>query len=137
MTEQQLYDSFVTRLQTVSNLPPLQQENTRVILKGEVPYVSAVLLRARPTQLTIGHTGKDRHQGIFQVSVHVPTDTGTTAANALVDSITAAFPRGAIIGSTDAEGARVRLAYRHTAQRLNDQFHVIPISIEWALNRTA
>lgn len=134
MTEQQLYDALVTQLETVTGLPQLQKENTRIILKGEQPYVRATLIRARPTQLTIGTTGRDLHQGIFQVSVFVATDTGTTAVNGLADSIIAAFPRGLQLGP-GIEKIRIRQAYRDTALRLNDQFHQVPVSIEWALLR--
>lgn len=134
MTDQQMYAALVAQLQTVDGLPKLQTENTGIILEGETVFVRATNLYTRPSQLTVGATGRDLHQGIFQVDVFVPTDIGTTTANGLVEKIISAFPRGLQLGS-GVEKIRIRMVYRSTALRLNDQFHQVPVSIEWAAIR--
>lgn len=123
-----IYQALVAQLKTVAGLPTLQLENTVIQPKGA--FTRATLIRARPSQLTVGATGKDLHGGLFQVDIFVPVNTGTTSANALADQIIAAFPRGTALVAGSAI-VHVRIAYRETAGRMNDQFHQVPVVVEW------
>ena len=123
-----VYQALVTQLKTVAGLPTLQLENTVVQAKGS--FMRATLIRSRPEQLTVGASGRDLHGGLFQVDIFVPVNTGTTAANVLADKVIDAFPRG-LAFNLDGVQMYVRIAYRETAGRINDQFHQVPVVVEW------
>lgn len=125
-----LYQALIARLKTVSGLPKLQVENTVAKANGE--FTRATLIRTRPQQLSVGVNGRDLHVGLMQVDIFVPVNTGTSQANTIADSVIAAFPRGLTLNAGDNR-VHIRTAYRETASRLNDQFHQVPVVVEWQL----
>lgn len=126
---QTLYDLLIERLQTVAELPALQLENTNIDPQGKA-FSRATLIRTRPSQGSVGASGRDRHSGLLQVDLFVPLGTGTTAANAIADEVISTFPRGLTLTS-GALNLHVVRAYRETGGRLLDKFHQVPVSIEW------
>jgi hypothetical protein len=125
-----IYQALITKLKTVPGLPPLQLENTLAKVSDKTAFSRATLIRTRPQQLTMGVTGSDLHAGLLQVDLFVPLNTGTTAVNTLADAVIAAFPRGTTL-PVGARQVRIRMAYRETAGRMNDQFHQVPVVVEW------
>lgn len=125
---QQIQDALIAQLKLVTGLPVLQEENTVMTPKGN--FARATLIRSRPSQLTVGTTGQNLHRGLLQVDLFVPVNTGTTAVNVLADAVIEAFPRGLVLASGDLVVHCV-IAYRDTSRRLNDQFHQVPVVVEW------
>jgi hypothetical protein len=129
MNSEAIYQALITRLKTVSDLPPLQLENT--VIQARSSFSRATLMRPRPATLTIGITGKDLHQDIMQVDIFHAVNTGTEAAASLADAVIAAFPRGLELTAGDTI-IHIRKSFRETAVRLNDQLHNTPVVIELA-----
>jgi hypothetical protein len=77
---------------------PLQRENIRN--DTTKPFSRFTLLPAETTAETIGVNGTNRWQGLAQIDIFVPIDSGTTAALAAADSIIAAFKRGTQLGTS-------------------------------------
>lgn len=117
-----------TQLQTVSNLPSLQTENTR-LNPGGLPFVRSTLLPAEPTPLTVGPNGIDEHQGLYQVDLFYPQDHGVGTPGALAASVLAMFPRGLIL-STGTACMHVKMSWQEVAYQVNN-WYVTPITIRW------
>jgi hypothetical protein len=138
MNNELLYQSFVEHLKTVEGLFPLNTENNLIRTAATQPFAKATMIWAdEPTHISIGLTGHDRHLGIFRVDLYVPVNTGTTVVNELADKIIEAFPRGTVFKIGDHDYAHAIKAYRTTANRLNEQFHTVPVSVRWSLIYTS
>jgi hypothetical protein len=125
-TIQTLLDSHLAELTT---LPPLQLENTRNIGKTGMSFTRATLMPARSTQISLGIAGHDRYDGLYQVDLFVPEDTGTTDINILVDSVLDQFLRGLQLVDGDIL-VRIGNSWREAGGRV-EPFYNVPITIEW------
>lgn len=88
--------AFVSHLKMLPSLPQTAWENVPFDNEGNT-YLKPVLLPGEPTQAEIGYTGRNRHVGVYQVSVLCPSGTGVAEINALKDSIVDHFKRGTVI----------------------------------------
>jgi hypothetical protein len=122
--------ALVNHLKTFPTLPPLQEENTRNIGMTGQTFVRATLLPAQPRQLSVGQVGKDLRQGLFQIDVFVPQDTGIAAANQLADALVEHFPRVLALAQGDVI-VHTPLAWRQTGGR-NGVFYQVPVVIQWS-----
>ena len=120
---------LVTQIQTVQGLPQLQNENTR-ITPGALNWCRASLLPAEPNALTVGPNGQNEHQGLLQLDLFYPQDSGTSTPNAMASAVMAALPRGyiAVNGSTNVH---VRMVHQQTAYQL-ERWYVVPVVVRWA-----
>lgn len=93
------------------------------------PWVRANLIPAQTRQGSIGEDGTDLHQGIFQVDVFYPSNSGDGAAFALADDILEHFSRGTVL---IADGIRVRMETSNptTPNSEPDWYHV-PVELRW------
>ena len=125
---QEVQDALRAQLLTVTDLPPLQGENELYIAKGA--FVRFTTIYSRPSTLTVGANGKDLHQNFMHVDLLNPVNTGTEAINTLVESITAVFPRGLEL-EAGAHTVQVIKSFRETSTRLNDQYQMTVVRVEY------
>lgn len=117
------------QLQTVSNLPTLQLENTANVGVAGQPFARATLLPRQATQLTVGINGSDSLGGLYQIDLFYPLNAGSAAANTMADAVCAVFGRGTILIEDDVRVV-IRTASRLTAGRV-EQFYSVPVVVEW------
>lgn len=88
-------------------------------------WFELIFLPTTPYQQELGHDGGNRWNGILQVNICIPQNTGTAAANARYNKIYSAFPRGFI-----TNGIRI-LSVAHTSARAVDDYCSMSVSIAW------
>lgn len=59
------------------------------------PYIAAVLIPSQPVQSTLGESGTDFHEGLYQISVYYPSATGSGVITRKADEIAVVFKSGA------------------------------------------
>jgi len=116
-----------TQLATVTGLPTLNIENTRIEPKTNVPYSRSTLL---PTEATARTTLTDEFQGLYQVDLFYPQSKGFTDAAGTADLVIAAFQRGLELVEGDVR-VHVRMAWREVAQPFQ-QFYNVPVVVRWS-----
>jgi len=126
-------DLLTDHLATVPGLPPLQEENTRNQVKSTTAFSRVTLLPASAVQLTVGQHGRDRVEGLLQVDLFHPIDTGIAAPNALADAVVAHFPRGTTL-TDGATTVHVGTVSRLTGGRI-EAFYQTPVQVRWAIER--
>lgn len=67
-------------------------ENNKYEPVAGTPYQQAFVLLAEPDNPTMGNTFK-REQGIFQINLRYPLNTGTASVNARAELLKTSFPR--------------------------------------------
>jgi hypothetical protein len=118
-----------TQLQTVSALPMLQTENTRITVSPKAPWTRATLLPAEPADLGIGPSAWIGYRGLYQVCLFYPKATGTTTANAIAQAVQQALPRGFMASSGDVQ-VIVEMSWQETAYTVDD-WYCVPVSVRW------
>lgn len=117
-----------TALNAVSGLPAIAFENAPFEQNAGTPHlrVSFFLTSRRPA--VRGPDPQNRYQGIYQVTVAVPTDQGSGAALEYADLIMTEFD-----GSSDIDGTpTVSIEYSETSGPVfSDPFYLLPVNIAW------
>lgn len=119
-----------THIQAIAGLPTLQLENTQNVGVTGVPFSRLTLLPARPTQLTVGVNGKDQLQGLAQLDLFYPLNTGTATGNGMADTVIATFTRGLTLTSAGTK-IHIQLVWRETGRRI-EQFYQVPVMVQWS-----
>jgi hypothetical protein len=71
----------------------------RTFTPGVEPWAQVHLLPNAPSATSIGVNGIDEHDGVFQVTLYYPNNTGDGAVNAKADAVAAVFKAGATFTS--------------------------------------
>lgn len=121
--------SIVTHLKTLTNLPPMQEEN--VHFTPGTSWCRVTLLPAKTQQVTLGLHGSDRLMGLAQCDLFVPVGTGVGAVNALADQVVAHFPRGFTLTEDDLV-IHIHRVWRQTGGIGPQKFYGVPVVIEWS-----
>jgi hypothetical protein len=122
-----------TQLQTVSDLPSLQTENSRLELIGnkKTPWVRSTLLPAEPVDLNVGHIGKVSYRGLYQVDLMYPMGASAADANAMAAEVTDALPRGYM--QTIGTGIlQIDMSWQEAAS-IMDTWYVVPVVVRWVV----
>ena len=120
-----------THLLTVTGLPTLQRENTRVTPQTGVPWSRATLLPAETRQETLGVTGRNRLNGLYQIDLFYPADTGVQDANEMADELTYEFRRGVqLVHQQSNLIVNIEMAWREAGSRY-EQFYNAPVIVRW------
>jgi hypothetical protein len=128
----EIQQALDNRLATVTGLPELQTENTRVNRTGKAntPFARGTLLPAQASQLTVGVGGVNTYSGLYQVDLFYPVDTGTTAVNAMADAVMAKFVRGDTL-VVDGVSVHITLSWREVGRR-DEPFYAVPVLVRWS-----
>ena len=96
-----------------------------------MPYLAPNLITGQPVQAELGTTGRNRHVGIYQISIFVPAGTGVLTINTLRDGIIDHFKRGTVLvyGSTSLT---IQKAYAGPMIQETDWVH-LPITVQYQL----
>jgi len=85
--------AFETYLETMSGVLPTQWENVNYTPVTGQPYQAVYMLKSNPDNPTFGD-GFYRENGLLQISLRYPQNTGAGAAEAMADKLLNFFPRG-------------------------------------------
>jgi hypothetical protein len=124
--------AFVTKLQSFPSLPSVAWENVAFTPATGVPYLAPYLLPGEPFQAEIGTAGINRHSGIYQISVFVPTGGGVAALNTLTGAMCDHFKRGTML-TYGGITVTVQKAYSAPTMQETDWVH-IPVTIQFICN---
>ena len=91
-------------------------------------YLRSSFLPADTVQASLGSTGKDETNGIYQVDVVVPRGSGRPS---LVDSVADTFKRGTVL-TYNSRTLRVRSVSIGSAI-LDDEWYFVPVSIDFQI----
>lgn len=112
----------------IAGLPTLQRENTRNT-NQQAAWSRFSLLPAETSQATLGDTGKERLNGLAQIDIFTPVDTGVTTALTKAELILAAFPRGTEL-TISGQIVRIDRCWVETASQDGKHYHT-PVQIRW------
>jgi len=114
------------RLSTLAGSPSIAYENNDFDEQSGTEYLRATWLPAESAQASLGDTGKDRHDGLYQVDVFTPKDEGSST---FVDAIADHFKRGTIL-TQNLVNLRIVSVSVETA-RTEDNFYQVPVTIRY------
>lgn len=119
------------QLALVPNAPALQKENKSFKPTLRTKWMRSTLLPAEPTQVSIGEDRMLRYNGICQVDVFVPADTGSD--DTIFDAIVAHFNHKDRRFLNEAgETINIKLAWRGTGITDTDWYRV-PVLIRYEM----
>lgn len=107
-------------------------ENNSYTPVAGTPYQEAHVLFAEPDNPTMGNTFK-REQGIFQVTLRYPLNTGTAAINARAELIRTTFPRATSFTSGGVTVTVERTPHVAPGYRDGDRW-AVPVKIRFFAN---
>jgi len=117
-----------TALAATSGLPAIAFENAPFEQNAGTAHLRVVFFVTSRRPAVRGPNPQHRYQGIYQVTVAVPTDQGTGAAFDYADLIMTEFD-----GSTDVMGTpNVSIEYAELGtQVVSEPFFLLPVQIAW------
>lgn len=94
--ETKILEGFAARLAAMTFTPalPVSYPNRSFTPPASGKYLRARHLPNNTTQISLGSTGFNRHQGLFQIDVMWPLDSGEVAPKEIAGQIIAHFKRG-------------------------------------------
>jgi hypothetical protein len=117
-------------LATVPGIPPIQLENTANAPKTGVAFSRGTLIPSRTNAPTVG-PGATELNGLYQVDLFYPTNTGTATSNAMVEAVIAKFPSHTTLPVRDGLTVLIDVAWREAAQR-DMTFMNTPVVVSWS-----
>ena len=118
-----------TALSSVSGLPAISFENAPFEQNAGTPHLRTAFFVTSRRPATRGPNPQHRYQGLYQVTVAVPTDRGTGAAFDYADLIMTEFD-----GSSDISGTDVTVSIEYAElgiQVFDDPFYLLPVQVAW------
>lgn len=114
-----------SRLATYVDLP-VAFPNVPYKPQAGMPYLRATFLPAETVQASMGATGKDETNGIYQIDVVVPRGSGRPQA---LDAIADLFKRGTVL---TYNGVKLRIrSVSIDSAILDDEWYFVPISVSF------
>lgn len=117
------------RLLAVPNLPIHQSENTLIKPANVAAWCRSTLLPAATTTESIGASGRERKNGIYQIDLFYVTNSGYTAAGTMADSIVSSFSKGLYLTDSIYTPMVLR-SYINSARPFNNYMQ-LPVIVEW------
>lgn len=92
-------------------------------------HIEAFFLPASTTNIEVGRNGKQRANGVYQVTIRVPLFSGTYEVNQLRDRLLTVYARGAFL---TRNSTMVRVITASPASRSRSgNYYQMPVTIEW------
>jgi len=118
-----------TALAAVSGLPSIAFENAPFDQVAGTPHLRTSLFLTSRRPAVRGPNPQHRYQGLYQVTIAIPTDKGTGSAFDYADLIMTNFD-----GSSDIIGSDVTVSIEYAelgAQVFDEPFFILPVQIAW------
>jgi hypothetical protein len=130
---QEIHTALNTATAAVIGLPAIFHENKISKPVAGTPFTRTTLLPARPNQITMGTTGRDELQGLYQIDFYYPVGSGAHAASAAAGLVVAAFPR---TWNTTVSGdvLRVRQSWIEAGREVNG-WYAMSVVLAWSCVR--
>lgn len=125
-----LQKAFDVPLKTGSFGLPVFLENSPAVPDISVSFLTGTMLPAQPIQSELGPEGTDLHEGIYQISIYYPKDSGTGDINRKADEIAIVFKPNTIF-EWDEICARVNNIGRGNL-RINKGWAILDLSVSWS-----
>lgn len=109
---------------------PVVLENSTYVPDVSTPFLTGTILPAQPTQTELGPAGTDLHEGIYQISIYYPKDSGTGEMNRKADEISLVFKSG-VTFEWETTCVRINNIGRNPL-RINKGWAVLDLSAEWS-----
>lgn len=114
-----------TKLKTVTGTP-VAFPNVPYKPQAGTAYLRASFLPAETVQASMGDSGKDETNGVYQIDVVVPRGSGRPQ---LIDTVADLFKRGTVL-TYNSISVRVRSVSMAPAI-LDDEWYFVPISVNF------
>ena len=118
--------AFTNQLQTLNDSPDVAWPNINYKPKAGHVYLTCHMLPGRFNQASMGADGKDRQDGVFQITVFEPAGSGRST---WPDLIAEHFKRGTTL-SYNGTDVRIRAASIGPAG-VDGAWYIIPVSINY------
>ena len=117
------------RLNTLADSPPVAWENKEYTPTKSTLYLRPTNLAGSTTQSSLGTSGEDMNEGVYQVDVFAPAGRGKKAANDAADGVADHFKRGTDL-TYNGRTVRVRSVSRGAGRNSNGWYQ-IPVIINY------
>lgn len=128
--DSEIFEAFVKKLHALTLTPAHEVAYPNVDADPDARHLRCFLLPAEPGQVTYGEAGKNRHRGLFQISVAWPRGMGEVAPGAAAGAVAAHFKRGTVLTEDGINVRVIRPPYRMTAV-VEPTWYVIPVRIPY------
>jgi len=115
-------------LNTMTSAPPVAWANIDYTPTVGTLYVRPSLLPADTIQATLGDSGTDMNQGIYQIDVFAPANKGKNEAMVMADLIANRFKRGTDL-AYNGRNIRVKSVSQAVATVNPDGYFQVPVKI--------
>ncbi len=109
---------------------PVFLENSHEEPDISTPFLTGTMLPAQPEQSELGPAGTDLHEGVYQISIYYPKDSGTGDVNRKADEIAVVFKPNAIF-EWDTVCIRV-ISIGRNHLRINKGWAILDLSVNWS-----
>ncbi len=109
---------------------PVFLENTEGEPDISTPFLAGTILPIQPIQSELGPQGTFLHEGIYQISIYYPKDTGSAELNRKADEIALIFKPGVNFEWNDT---CVRISnIGRGPLRINKGWAVLDLTVDWS-----
>lgn len=118
-----------TALNAASELPTIAFENAPFEQNAGTPHLRVAFFLTSRRPAVRGPNPQHRYQGLYQVTVAVPSDRGTGDALDYADLIMTEFD-----GSSDVVGSEVTVSIEYSelgTPVFSEPFYLVPVQIAW------
>lgn len=118
-----------TALNAASELPAIAFENAPFEQNAGTPHLRVGFFLTSRRPAVRGPNPQHRYQGLYQVTVAVPSDRGTGDALDYADLLMTEFD-----GSSDVEGSDVTVSIEYSelgTPFYDDPFYCVPVQVAW------
>lgn len=108
---------------------PVYLENSTAVPDISEPFLTGTLLPVQPAQSELGPAGTDLHEGIYQISIYYPKDTGSASLNRKADEIVTVFKSG-----VNFEWLSICVRINNVGRgplRINKGWVILDLSVDW------
>ena len=106
-------------------------ENTLNNTPGIAFFIETGLIPVKPQVLTVGITGEEKHEGIYQVTINTKKDIGYADAYSLGEYLSSKLRRETLLLDTEqTKRVKIGLAYVMPGY-IENELYKVPVSIEY------
>lgn len=109
---------------------PVALENSTYVPDISTPFLTGTILPIQPIQAELGLTGAFLHEGIYQISIYYPKDSGTGEMNRKADEISLVFKSG-VTFEWETTCVRINNIGRNPL-RINKGWAILDLDVDWS-----